>query len=64
MFWNEHWTDCDNMIMYTINEADKELLIELTPGESGFEDNIDTYGFIRAENTNGGILCPYQPFIR
>ena len=52
------------MIMYTINEADKELLIELTPGESGFEDNIDTYGFIRAENTNGGILCPYQPFIR
>lgn len=48
--------------MHTIQEEDKELLIELTPGESGFEDNIDTHGFIRAANTNSGVLCPYQPF--
>ena len=56
--------------MHAIDDSNKEILIEVTPGDStlqgynGGEDKLYTFGFIIASSSNSATLCPFQPFIR
>ena len=41
MFWQEHWTNCNNFSTHPIDDSDKEILIELTPGDSTLQGYND-----------------------